>query len=285
MVETLVDHSLVQFDVVDGRYVFLETVREYAAALLARSGQADVVHARLLERTAAFAHEVRTGLERADADALHRVGHADAAVLTALDHVLITGGGAELAAGIAVDLAFGWSLRGRCGEGCALVQRLAAALDPPPPALRWAHGFLAVYSGDVEAGLGLAMAAVEHAREDGRTAARARILIGMVQAFVDPAGAEPVLAEAVTLAERAMTGARSRLRRSWPMPICSVGVSPRPWPAQTSCWPRWRGSGTANCGPGMRPSAPMSRRRPAGTPRPRSWLDGVSSSRSVSMSR
>ena len=81
--------------------------------------------------------------------------------------------------------------------------RLTSGLDRGLRPLRWAHGFLAIYSGDVEAGLGLAMAAVEHAREDGRTAARARILIGMVQAFVDPAGAEPVLTEAVTLAYRA----------------------------------------------------------------------------------
>jgi predicted ATPase/DNA-binding CsgD family transcriptional regulator len=203
VVETLVDHSLVQFDVAEGRYVLLETVREYAAVLLARSHQADLVHGRLLDWTAAFAHDLRGGLERADADALHRVAHADAAVLTALNRALTTGRGVEMAAGIAVDLAFGWSLRGRCGEGVALVQRLTAALNPPPPALQWAHGFLAIYSGDMEAGFGLATAAVEHAGDDGRTAARARILIGMVQAFADPAGAEPFLAEAVTLADEA----------------------------------------------------------------------------------
>lgn len=203
VVETLVDHSLLQFDVAEGRYVLLETVREYAAALLARSGQADLAHGRLLEWTVTFAHDVRDGLERADAEALHRVAQADAAVVTAVNHVLATGRGVEAAAGIAVDLAFGWSLRGRCGEGVALVQRLTAALDRPPPALRWAHGFLAIYSGDMAGGLELAAEAVEHAGEDGRTAARARILIGMVQAFVDPAGAEPVLAQAVTLADEA----------------------------------------------------------------------------------
>lgn len=199
-VETLVDHSLLQFDVVDGRYVLLETVREYAAAQLARSGRADAVQARLLDWTAGFARAVRGGLERADADVLHRVGHADAAVSSAVKHVLTTGRGVEVAAGIAVDLVFGWSLRGRCGDGLTLVRRLAAVLDPTPPALLWAHAFLAVYSGELEVGFGLATTAVERAGEDGRTAARARILVGMVQAFVDPAGAEPVLAEAVALA-------------------------------------------------------------------------------------
>jgi len=145
VVETLVDHSLVQFDVAEGRYVLLETVREYAAALLDRSDQADLVQGRRLDWTAAFAHDVRSGLKRADADALHRVGHADLAVLTALNRALTSGRGVEVAAGIAVDPAFGWSLRGRCGEGAALVQRLCAAFKPPPPALQWAHGFLAIY--------------------------------------------------------------------------------------------------------------------------------------------
>jgi hypothetical protein len=138
----------------------------------------------------------------------------------------------------------------------------------------------------VEAGLGLATAAVEHAREDGRTAARARILIGMVQAFVDPAGAEPVLAEAVTLADRAGDD-WGQVEASQVLAYAHLfrGRLTEAVAAQTSRWPRWRGSGTANCGPGMRPSAPMSQRRPAGTPRPRSWLDGVSSSRSASVSR
>jgi predicted ATPase/DNA-binding CsgD family transcriptional regulator len=201
--ETLVDHSLVQFDAVDGRYVLLETVREYAAVLLTGAGAADVAHARLLEWGAAFAAEVRDGLERAEPDALRRVAHADAAVHTVLNRVVDTGVGAEAAARIAVDLAFGWSLRGRCSEGLTLVRRLASVLDPPPPALQWAHAFLAVYSGDLEAGFGLGAAAVEQAGADRRTAARARILTGMVQAFVDPAGAEPVLVEATALAEAA----------------------------------------------------------------------------------
>ena len=199
-VETLVDHSLLQFDAADGRYVLLETVREYATTLLTEEGAADLAHARLLEWGTAFAAEVREGLERAEPDALRRVAHTDAAVRTVLDHVLDTGAGAEVAARIAVDLAFGWSLRGRCGAGLALVQRLAAAVDPTPPALQWAHAFLAVYSGDLEAGFGLAAAAVARAGTDRRTAARARILTGMVQGFVDPAGAESVLAEATALA-------------------------------------------------------------------------------------
>ena len=48
-VETLVDHSLLQFDAADGRYVLLETVREYATTLLTEEGAADLAHARLLE--------------------------------------------------------------------------------------------------------------------------------------------------------------------------------------------------------------------------------------------
>jgi hypothetical protein len=69
--------------------------------------------------------------------------------------------------------------------------------------LLWANAFLAVYSGDLEAGYAIAAAAVEQTGADQRTAARARILVGEVQGFVDPAGAEPVLAEATVLASEA----------------------------------------------------------------------------------
>ncbi|MFC5948032.1 LuxR C-terminal-related transcriptional regulator [Pseudonocardia lutea] len=191
--EELVDHSLVRFDPVDGRYRLLDTVREYAAAHR-RPGEADAARRRLLGWAGTFAREVRDGLEHGDQTAVRRVDLADAALRCALEGALEPAGDPAAAAAVAEDLAFGWSLRGRCGEGLGLVQRLAAVLDPVPPGLAWAHAFLAFYSGDMGTSLTVAGRAAE--ADDPRIRARSLILIGMVQAFADPAAAEPVLSEA-----------------------------------------------------------------------------------------
>jgi hypothetical protein len=82
--ETLVDHSLVQFEARDGRYLLLDTVRAYAGAALAASGGADETRRRLLDWALAFARDVRDGLERADPEALRRADSCDAAVTSAL---------------------------------------------------------------------------------------------------------------------------------------------------------------------------------------------------------
>jgi predicted ATPase len=203
--ETLVDHSLVQFDVSDSSYVLLDTIREYAARELAASGSGDDVHRRLLRWAVEFAHDTREGLERADPAALRRVDARDAAVAATLNRAATGGGALPAAAAVAADLAFAWSLRGRCVEGLERVQRLAAAIDPPPPALRWAHAFLASYAGDMTGGLALAQTAAEEAAADGdhRTRARALTLIGMVLEWADAAAAEPIMVEAAALADAA----------------------------------------------------------------------------------
>jgi predicted ATPase len=202
-VETLVEHSLVQFDAADGRYLLLDTVRAYAGAALSASGAADEVQGRLLDWAVGFARDVRAGLERADPEALHRADACVAAVTSALDRAVTAGRGAD-GAGVAADLTFAWSLRGRCAEGVALVERLAAALDPVPPPLQWAHAFLAGYSGDMASGFALASAAAEAAAAvgDDRSRARALTLQGLVLQFADPAAAEGIVTEAAALAER-----------------------------------------------------------------------------------
>ena len=80
-----------------------------------------------------------------------------------------------------------------------------AALDPVPPPLRWAHAFLAAYSGEMEAGFALASVAAEEsaAAGDERSRARALTLQGMVLQFADPAAAEGLVTEAAALAEHA----------------------------------------------------------------------------------
>ena len=104
--ETLVDHSLVQFDAGDGRYVLLGTVRDYAASKLGDAATSERAHAQLIRWAAEFARAASEGLGRAEAGALARVGRDDAAVRSALAHALRSGTGLELAARIVVDLAF-----------------------------------------------------------------------------------------------------------------------------------------------------------------------------------
>jgi predicted ATPase/DNA-binding CsgD family transcriptional regulator len=200
--ETLVDHSLVQFDAAEGRYLLLETIREYAGRLLAASGEGTAVHRRLLDWAVGFAKEVRDGLERAAPDVLRRVDAADAAIASALAWPVVAGQGRQEAAAVAVDIAFAWSLRGRCAGGLAQVRRLAAVFDPVPPALAWAEAFLMAYSGEMEPAVAIAAEAAEAATDD-RTRARALTLVGTVMQLVDPVGTEPGLLEATELAERA----------------------------------------------------------------------------------
>ena len=204
VVETLVEHSLVQFDAADHRYLLLDTVRDYAAADLVAADTAAPARRRLIDWAVAFAAEIRTGLERADPEALRRADACDAAVTSALQRAVAAGRGADGAA-VAADLAFAWSLRGRCAEGLAQVRRLEAALDPVPPPLRWAHAFLAAYSGEMESGFAVATVAAEEsaAAGDDRSRARALTLQGMVLQFADPAAAEGLVTEAATLAEHA----------------------------------------------------------------------------------
>ncbi|MCE0767903.1 LuxR C-terminal-related transcriptional regulator [Pseudonocardia kujensis] len=234
--ETLVDHSLVRFEPADGRYVLLDTVREYAAA--ARSArETAAARERLVRWAGAFARATREALEHGELGALRRVEAADAAVRSALTAALEAGGDLlRVAAEVAEDLAFGWSLRGRCRDVLGLVRRLAAASDPVPAGLSWAYAFLAFYAGDMEAALPVAAEAA--ASDDGRVRARALILSGMVQAFVDPAGAEAVLREATTEAaavgddwgqvEAAQCEAYTHLFRGRPAPAvaCADSVLP-----------------------------------------------------------
>jgi len=204
-VETLVDHCLVQFDPGEGRYVLLDTIRDFAATELGDGETRREVYARLIGWVAELATAASAGLGRAEPEALARVGRDDAAVRSVLTHALATGVDLDVAAGIVVDLAFSWFLRGRCAEGRDWAARISAALDSPPPGLAWANAFLTGYSGDLEGAIELAEAAAEQAGAAGDAAIRARslIVVGMAQLFEGPAAAAPVLAEAGQLAELA----------------------------------------------------------------------------------
>ena len=199
--ETLVDHSLVQFDAAEGRYLLLDTVREYGtAAGRVRGGGGGTPAAAGLGGRVRQGGPRRAGARRPGRPASRGRGRRG-------DRVRAGGGGRRRAwppeaAAVAVDLAFAWSLRGRCAEGLAQVRRLAAVFDPVPPALAWAEAFLMAYAGEIEPAVAIAAQAAE-ATTDDRTRARALTLVGMVLEFVDPVGAEPGLTEAAALAERA----------------------------------------------------------------------------------
>ncbi|MDL5160389.1 helix-turn-helix transcriptional regulator [Actinomycetospora termitidis] len=198
VLETLVDHSLVMFDPADARYRLLDTVREHAAELLPDDGS---VTDRLRAWVAELAGELADGLGRADPDALDRLDREAVAVVAVLRDAAASGHGLDEAAGIVVDLAFGWSLRGRCHEGRDLARGVAEALPEVPPRLGWALAFLTAYAGDLATGVELAAGVAD--RAEGATRGRALTLVGMAQLFVDPAGAIAVLAEAVELGGRA----------------------------------------------------------------------------------
>lgn len=200
--QTLVDHCLVQFDPGDGRYVLLDTLRAYSTSELAKAGEVSLAHRRLLVWVACLARSVAPGLERADGDALQRVDREGGAVRAALRHASRSRQGLAAAADIVADLAFSWSLRGRCSEGRELAAEVSAALDEPHLRLVWAHAFLSMYAGNVEQSVELALQAVGLAAADDNavTRARALILVGMAQSFVEPAAAVPVLESAADIA-------------------------------------------------------------------------------------
>ncbi len=260
-VDALVDHSLVALDPVDGRLLLLDTVREYVRTELTPDPAA---WPRLIAHVVALAADAADGLARADPDVLADLDRETAAVRAVLAHAVDDGTPAtvDAAAGIVADLAFWWSLRGRCAAGRTWARRLAAAFGTAgrtvPPRLGWAHAFLAVYSGDIEGGVELAAvvaAAADDSVPDGSdpdgsvsdgsvpddsvpddsvpygsgpdgsvsdgsgpggvvpadpagvdptgdavARARALVLVGMAEAFADPAGAEATLRRASELA-------------------------------------------------------------------------------------
>ncbi|WP_345421121.1 hypothetical protein, partial [Actinomycetospora chlora] len=206
VLEELVDHSLVRFRPADGTYLVLETVREHAREVV--PGEAHRALARLSPWVAALAAAARHGLERADAAVLARLDGDAEAVRAVLAHGASGDDGARgPAADVVADLAFWWSLRGRCREGLDRARRVTAALtaagEPVPDRLRWAHAFHAVYAGELEEGLGLAVAVAEDAGAADDVRGRAMILLGMAQGFDAPAVAAPVLAGATERATAA----------------------------------------------------------------------------------
>ncbi len=202
----LVEQSLVVAE--DGphaRYRLLEPVRQYAAARLAGSGEADVVADRATTAVLDLASGARTGL----------AGPAQGAWLDRLerDHGNLSAAlGRLVAAGRASDVArlvegtwLYWAVRGNVAEGLGWVTRVPrAGLAPDDDArLLLATAALRYASGDLPGTADAAAGAARAAATAGAGDLRALALVLTASAAVfrgDPAGADDDLAEALRLA-------------------------------------------------------------------------------------
>jgi predicted ATPase/DNA-binding SARP family transcriptional activator len=135
----LIDKSMVVADRLDPattRYRLLETIRDYALARLAESGEAAAVR----ERHAAWCRRlVEDARSTADAQQEATVTRLDPEVgniHTALGWCLDAGHAPEQALAIAAPLWWYWWLRGFNEEGCGWLLRCLEAADPAPSPAR-----------------------------------------------------------------------------------------------------------------------------------------------------
>jgi predicted ATPase len=211
-IETLLDHSLVQrVEDVGGheRYAMLETLREFAAEMLAASGEVDELrerHARHYTRLAeALAPQVASAGRLA---ALMGLRAELNNLRAALDWRVVQKPDAVTALPLVAALAWLWYFEGLYREGLGWMAR-ALALPATPddaPAARAAvlsgAARLAAYSGDVKAAFSHAQASVQLWRQQGdaQGLAFARFHEGVARimaAALDPA--RDALAEALAL--------------------------------------------------------------------------------------
>ncbi len=177
----LVDKSLVQANVDDpeGRYWLLETIRFFARARLAESGEADRTRERHRDHFLALAEHAEPELVKADGlawlDRLQREwdnfsAAADCCEATAARQPFLR---------LVTALTLFFELRSHLAAGSRWFAR-ALAHDEGPSALRaralWGAAHVALYGGDFEALGRYAPAALQMAEEVGDEAARCRAL-------------------------------------------------------------------------------------------------------------
>jgi predicted ATPase/class 3 adenylate cyclase/DNA-binding CsgD family transcriptional regulator len=205
----LVDRSLIQLDDdrVPARYRYLETVKAYGRARLREGGDDESTRDRHLgyfldaaERSqdGLIGHEEGLWLGRFDLE------HDD--MRTALEWASATFAQDDL---LRLVSALGpyWHTRGHSREAQAWFDRALAEGETAKHELRarvlWASAYQAIYTQDVEFGIGRAEAALELAERGGdlRTIARCTDSLATLQQYADPAGAQPTLLEAAALAK------------------------------------------------------------------------------------
>ncbi|WP_336027067.1 ATP-binding protein [Geodermatophilus sp. FMUSA9-8] len=200
----LVEQSLV---VAEGgphaRYRLLEPVRQYAAARLAASGEADAVADRAVAAVLALAEGARTGLPGAEQGAwLDRLEREHGTLGVALGRLTAAGRAADVAALMEATWLY-WAVRGNAAEGLRWLDRVSPdGLAPDDGArLLLATAALRYAAGDVP---GTREAAAAAARTAGAADLRslARVLTGSAAVFTgDLYAAAAELDEALRLAE------------------------------------------------------------------------------------
>jgi predicted ATPase/DNA-binding XRE family transcriptional regulator len=202
----LVDQSMVlALPEPDARYRLLEPVRQFAAARLAESGEADQVADRHTAWVCRLGHEARAGLRgREQGTYLDLLEREHANQRAALARLIATGR-LDAAARLLADTWLAWALRGYAAEGLDWVERVrgSGVLEPAGAAfLELAAAGLRYATGDVVGTASAGAAAVDHdpgtdppIRQDALT------LQGSGEVFLGRPGAESTLARAMAAAD------------------------------------------------------------------------------------
>ncbi len=211
LVTGLIDKSLITTDEqgAGGRYGFLETVRQYAAARLAAAGEVEAVRRRHLAYFLALAEQAEPevlGAGRED-PVLQRLEAETPNLRAALDYAAATNPRSAMQLTDALTLF--WLFAGRYREGDAAYARALDAAEEEPTRLRgrvvWGRANLALYGGAYESVPGWAQAAMQIGEACGDLGVQARCYdtLGLMVGFADPAAARKLLERSVELATQA----------------------------------------------------------------------------------
>ena len=203
---SLVEKSLVAEG--EGRLRLLETIREYAAARLAESGEEHELRRRHAEHYVRFVEQLETGLTGGEqTERLEELEQEHENLHAALD-VLLDARATDEALRLASALAIFWYVRGLYVEGIDWLERALASPDAAQsavyPKALWGAGMLAVLTGDPAGGRERLEEALERGRAGGdlQTVARALSMFGLLAFFGQD------LRGACTLLEQAVAAAR-----------------------------------------------------------------------------
>ncbi|WP_369008993.1 ATP-binding protein [Nocardia cyriacigeorgica] len=156
-------HSLVERSIViredsdngAGRYRMLETLRQYGAAHLEKSGELDVIRSRHRDRYKALAAQAGAGWSSAQQlEWMRRLKNERHNIRVAIEHSLRTPADAIEGLELVVDARYFWLAHG-LSEGRRHAERLLAALprgaeaDAAKVRGQWLAGWLAFYQGDI----------------------------------------------------------------------------------------------------------------------------------------
>jgi predicted ATPase/DNA-binding CsgD family transcriptional regulator len=206
---SLVEHSLVQAEerAPAVRYRLLETVRQYALERLEEAGELERLRDRHRDAYLALAERVEPELlTPREAECLDLLDAEAANLQAAIEWAADTA--PEKALRLCLALTLWWRARGLFSSSEAAYRRTLDAADPTPSALRaralWGRAFLLGYSSSFESATTIAQQALAEAEQvgDESTMARALVVVGLMQMWADPTGAQPILERSRELARR-----------------------------------------------------------------------------------